>query len=502
VGLDKWAALLPGNMWARWSLLPGFDLQYGAGGVLVGWFDRVSLIRTAIESNAGEDAIRCNDFHWFEAAHRVSTNPKTILHCPDRLDAVDALNLWTALQDRDRDMARKQFGIPAEEPPRLTLGEPHWNGFHFDTTYEEALDVGEAFGLDQIWIDGCWEHGLALEKTQDQWIPSAKRAGTIFEKLQPRNKCCILDFAVADVHGGEAGLRRLCERAAAKGLKVISWMSAHVHPHSTLVDGDRAKEFAHGANGAIAALESGRHPWTGYPNACWTLNLNSPVYRYLLDSLLGVCRRTGLDGFLWDSFSNLGWWQVDYADGSMRPQFDRMAELYATLTDAGLYLQPEAVVAFSSHSCCGLHGGDVYAGDLLGYSYDTAISLPADVAGDERAMLRGEASVDLLFRCLAHRRVPKMQFLQVPPAEWSAQGADALKRLFAMYRKARPFMQRRTVLKEDRGVLWDGASGERVLWTFVAQRREEDDAEDLLTEEAVSDNRLAPWRVYRLRPRG
>lgn len=66
VGLDRWATLLPGNMWARWSLLPGFDFQYGASGMLVGWYDAVSLVRTTIESNAGEDAIRFNDFHWFE----------------------------------------------------------------------------------------------------------------------------------------------------------------------------------------------------------------------------------------------------------------------------------------------------------------------------------------------------------------------------------------------------------------------------------------------------
>ncbi len=508
VGLDKWATLLPGNMWARWSLLPGFDLQYGQAGVLVGCFDQVSLIRTAIESNAGEDAIRCNDFHWFENSGQVATNPKTILHSTDQLDHTDALNLWTALQDRDREIGRRQFGIAAEEPPRLTESENVWRGYHFDTTYEPTLAVAAEFGMDQIFVDVCWEQGQALKESFDALLPPDRQRGTIFAKYQPRNMCCVLDFAVAEAHGGEAALKRLCERAASQGLKVISWMAAHVHPHSIIVDGRQCLEdadnalplsqkFAHGKNGAIAAMESGRHPSTGYPNSCWTLNLNSPVYRYFADSILGVCQRTGLDGFLWDSFSNLGWWQVDYADGSMRPQFDKMAELYAELTRTGLYVQPEAIVSFSSHSCCGLHGGDVYAGDLLGYSYDTVISLHRTDA-DETAILRGQAPVDRLFRCLAHRRVPGMSLHQVPRAEWQPAAVAAIKEYFAAYKLARKSMRQRTVLKDDRGVLWQGADGERLLWSFQAQEWPDDQPVDLLDGRPVPGGRLAPWRVYRL----
>jgi hypothetical protein len=509
VGLDKWATLLPGNMWARWSLLPGFDLQYGKAGVLVGWYDAVSLVRTTIESNAGEDAIRINDFHWFAQSGRVTTNPKTILHCPDVLDHTDALNLWTALQDRDRDMARRQFGIPEEEPPRLTLSENVWAGFHFDRTYEPVLETAAEFGVDQIFVDVIWEQGQALKETLTALVPPEKQKGTILEKYNHRNMCCVLDFKVAAAHGGEAALKRLCERAAARGVKVISWMAAHVHPHSVIVDGPQCLEdggaaadvpnsarFKHGANGAIAAQESGRHPWTGYPNSCWTLNLNSPVYEYLQECVLGVCERTGLDGYLWDSYSNLGWWQVDYSDGSMRPQFDRMAALYAEMTRRGLYVKPEGIVAFSSHNCIGLHGGDIYTGDLLGYSYDTSIGL-ARTAYEGDKLLRGEVPADGLFRCLAHRRAPSLELHRVPRAQWDATAAATIKSFFAMYRAARAGMQRRTVLKDDAGVLWDDGAGGRLLWSFKAQPWSDGSAIDLLTGQAAA-GALAPCRVYRL----
>ena len=495
-------------MWARWSLLPGFDMQYGQAGILVGWFDRVSLIRTAIESNAGENAIRYNDFHWFEQAGHASTNPKTILHCAERLDDTDALNLWTALQDRDRDMARRQFGIPEEEPPRLTLSKNVWYNFNFDTTYEDILEIGAEFGMDQVFVDVCWEHGQALKEELDAILPPAAQKGTIFEKYQHRNMCCVLDFKVARIHGGEDGLRRLCQRAAAKGLKVISWMATHIHPHSIMVDGRKdaaaevsslpmAAKFAHGKSGAVAAMESGRHPWTGYPNSCWTLNLNSPVYDYFRECILGVCERTGLAGYLWDSVSNLGWWQVDYSDGSMRPQFDKMAALYAEMVRRGLYVQPEAICAFSSHSCCGMHGGDIYAGELLGYSYDTAINL-WNSAYTDTAILRGEAPVEMLFRCLAHRRAPPFSLHEVPRVQWDAKSTAGIKDCCAMYRAARNIMMRRTVLKHDLGVVWEGRGGERLIWSFQQQRWKENRAVDLLTGETANNGQLIAGRVYRL----
>ncbi|MBC2602530.1 hypothetical protein [Puniceicoccus vermicola] len=508
VGLDNWANLLPGNMWARWSLLPGFDMQYGQEGILVGWFDQVSLVRTTLESNTGEDAIRINDFHWFEQSGQISTNPKTILHCPDILEHTAALNLWTELQDRDREMSQRQFGIPEEEPPRLTLSENVWSGFNFDTTYEHVLETAAEFGMDQIFVDVCWEQGEALKESLAAVVPLEKQKGTIFEKYQHRNMCCVLDFKVAAAHGGEAALKRLCDRASGKGVKVISWMAAHVHPHSVIVDGPQCLEdahadvpsrehFKHGMNGAIAGQESGRHPWTGYPNSCWTLNLNSPVYDYLCENLLGVCERTGLSGYLWDSYSNLGWWQVDYSDGSMRPQFDRMAGLYAEMARRGLYVKPEALVAFSSHSCCGLHGGNVYAGDLLGYSYDTTIDLNNTGISNE-ALLSGEVSPELVFRCFAHRRVPSLRLHQVPRDKWNETSVATMKKYFAMYKAARGIMKRRTVLADDAGVLWEGDQGEQLLWSFIEGTWTEGQPVELLTGRSTEERRLEPWRVYRI----
>jgi hypothetical protein len=428
-----------------------------------------------VETNAGDDSLRVLDMHLFTQANKVATNPKTILHCPDQLDDVDALNLWTRLQDRELERGQAQFGIAKEDPPAITFSLNVWRNVNFDTTYEEVIDVASEFGGDYVFIDVVFEHEQSLNEEVDKLMPPEQQKQHVFGKKRRDSMCSIIDWSVNETWGGEAGLKRLCDRAATKGVKLLSWMSTHASPNSYLNDGNHpvTRTLARGGNGVFAGKESGRHPDTGYAASCWTFNLNTPVMEWLRERLLGVCERTGLSGYLWDSFSNLGWWQVDYSQGDMRPQFDRMGQLYADLTKAGLYIQPEALVNFSNHSCCGLHGGNVYAGDLLGYSYNTVIALcfndhkEGEEPYFENRILRGQAPVDLLFQCVAHKRIPALGLHLVPRAEWHVPSVAEIKRVLALYKAQRHRMIRRTVLKDGLGVRWDGGD-QPVLFAFKA----------------------------------
>lgn len=472
VGLDKWANLLPGNLWGRWSLLPSFDMQYGASGILIAHFDEVSLIRTVIETTAGEDQLRVVDMHVFEQSGKVRTNPKTVLYCADVLSDLDAMNLWTRIHDDERDRARAQFNIPQESPPAVIFSENQWRNFHFSSSYENVIDTASEFGADYVFIDPIWEHEQAYAETVETLTSSS--TDPLLTKKRPLNMCCTLDWRVADAMGGESELRALCERASLKGIGMLSWIGAHMSPLINLQRDGGNSALGAGDAGVFAARESGRHPDTGYAADCWPINLNAPIGDWWRDQLLDVCERTGLSGFLWDSFCNMGWWQVDYSQGTMRPQYDKMSDVYAALCRAGLYVMPEAIVGFSSHSCCGLHGGNVYSGDLLGYSYDTNISLwqgdDDTHDGDmELKILRGQAPTDELFRCYAHRRVPTLSLHKVPVAERDPSSVVKLKEIIQAYKTVRASMVRRTVLPEDRGVLWQGSGREAILWSFRRQ---------------------------------
>lgn len=470
VGLDDWANLLPGNLWARWTLLPPFDLQYGPAGVLLGRFDEVSLIRTVIETQAGEDSLRCVDLHLFEQTMTVRTNPKTIIWSPDVLDDVDALNLWTRLQDREQEKACRQFNIRREAPPAITFAHNVWVGMRFDTTYEDVIGEAADFGAEYVFIDPVWEHMEAWKETIEAWMPEEQRRGSIYEKFQHSTMCETLDFEVAALLGGEAGLKALCDRAQAKGVRLLSWIAAHHSCKTTLRYAN--PELGYGDLKLFAARESGRHPDSGYPGEIWTDNLNAPIMEHLLAQWRGVCERTGLAGYLWDSFSNMGWWQLDYSNGTMRPQFDRMAAMYADLTNAGLYIMPEALCAFSNHSSLGLFGGEIYAGDLLGYSYNSVIALHPEPNSNEPldwAILRGTQPIDALFHALAHKRVPATEMWKVPHAERDPYAVAQVRALYTIFKRVRPQMQRRTVLNDAAGVRWDAEDGTQLLFSFKDQ---------------------------------
>ena len=139
----------------------------------------------------------------------------------------------------------------------------------------------------------------------------------------------------------------------------------------------------------------------------------------------------------------------------------------------------------------------MYAGELLGYSYDTTIAFWNTTLTGAK-LLSGEVSAEPLFRCLAHRRLPSLGFHEVPRENWNDKAVAAIKEFFTLYKAARGGMQKRTVLPDDAGVLWEGADGQRLLWSFQVQDWSDGRAVDLLTGENALGNRLNASRVYQL----
>ena len=113
----------------------------------------------------------------------------------------------------------------------------------------------------------------------------------------------------------------------------------------------------------------------------------------------------------------------------------------------------------------------------------------------DQRILKGEAPITELFQAFAHKWVPTSELWQLPRDQWQPAGVAALRELYAVYRRVRPLMRRRTVLEDGLGVRWQGAAGETVLWAFAAQPTPTG-ARDALTGDPVTTATLAPDRVY------
>jgi hypothetical protein len=416
---------------------------------------------------------------------------------------VDAVNLWTRVHDREREKARAQFDMPPEEPPKLAYGCEIWRDYDFEEDYGPGVDVAAEFLLDQIFIGPVWESGETMDMVLNDVVSEEDRENTVLSKFSRQNKCTGLDIEVGGAHGGVEGLSNLCDRAAEEGIEVMAWMAAHMSSRTDLANDPR---FGEDKMALFACKESGSHPDTGYTSECWPLDLNNPpVYEKFHDGFLRMAEETGLSGYLWDSFSNLGWWQIDYREGSMRPQFDKVCQMYSDLVDAGLYITVEAIVSFSSHSCVGLHGGNVYAGERMPYSYDSNFSLgyldedqeEGETTDQLKRMLMGEKPVEELFRCFAHRRAPRFrrETLLEDRDRWAPDAVEAMKETIRIYKAVRDRMEKRTVLKDDRGVIWEDGSETAVFFVFCDQPWEAR-ATDALTGEPVEDGTLRKNRAY------
>jgi len=323
------------------------------------------------------------------------------------------------------------------------------------------------------------------------------------DMFRPGSMCCMIDWEVSEIHGGEEKLKALCDRANAKGIGIMSWLGISLGTYSDIgvhQKRELGRTTGFGSNKVFAMKESGSHPDTGYPMDLCSIDLNTPMYDYLIENIKGVCERTGITGWLMDSYSNLSWWQVDYAGGTMKPQFEKMAGIYSELTNAGQYCMPEALVAFSNHSSLHQFTGDMYDGDLLGYSYSTNMSLPLldasnlNGAKTETLMLTGDLPIDLMFRCLSHRRAPISSFHHVARDQWDEESTEELKRVFRTYKALRDRMVHRTVLHEDQGVIYTGGEGDQGIYFAYQNIDLPFELTDADTGEKTST--VVPNRVY------
>ena len=460
--VEQFAVAFPGNLWGRWSLLLPYDFQYGPAGCLVTWFDRVSNIRSLIESARGEDWLRVLDMHIFNKGNHVQTNPKTVMFCPDALDDVAAANVWTRIYEQEKQRACNQIGIKDEVDLKVNFDHNVWVGYHFDTSYEEALAVAHEFHAEYLYIDPVWENEQTLQEELIRLAGSKEKLPKEYHNFHFANMCQTLNWEVSHLRGGEEALKRLCERARTLGIDILTWLgtsvSSRVSPdiHVRLGNKHNPGIFAVKESGTMASGDSGYH--VAYP-----INLNTPYYSYMREKVMGMCARTGVKGFLWDSYSNLGWWHVDYASPGLEVQWEKMAEFYKDLANAGMYLRPEALVTFSNHSTLSMCGDYYQPGVEAAYGYQCCVCM---LDNEERDILCGRKPIDRLFEWFAHKHVPSLHFHMTPRSEWDAENVRQLKQLLKAYREVVRYMKRRTILPGFAAVQWENEEGVTIVYAI------------------------------------
>jgi len=434
----------------RWASHQAFDFQHKGNHTLIGVFDHVDLIRTTLVRDAGKPELKTFDKHIFDAATSYKTSPKKILLNSDRKTETQMQNLWTWIIDEIHDRARAEFGMK-EVPTVPRLSQNYWVKFTIDTYYRDLLPCAINLGFKELFVDNLNKSDMTEESG----------------KWNGNNMCCGQEYETAPFLGGPEKLKVFIDRCKEHGIRVMSWTNndqSHCSPifskHRNHTD--KTSWFVH--------MEDTRISYGGaYTDGFAILDFkNKEPREYWINSLKKIKKESGLDGYLFDSFYNLGFMPVNYADGRCSTQWREVIHAFKELQDSGIEFLIESFGPW----------GQPQHGCPRSYSIDRAwVVYKVGLGNDYTTVPTGKTYEDprqseaaSIFYALAHKvSVGVGLFKDGKRLDeiWTEMHKQALRD----YHASRIDMHKRFLQEDGQSVLWHDKAGKRAtIWSFADQK--------------------------------
>lgn len=434
----------------RWASHQCFDFQYKGDQTLLGVFERVELIRSILKREAGKPELKCFDKHIFDQALAFSTSPKSILLNSEPKTEVAQQNLWSWVFEDTEARARAEFGIRAE-PALPQLYQNFWAKFTVDSYYKDLLPAAKAIGVKKLFLDN-------LKK-------SAMTAQTPMPGVWNWNMCCGHEYEIADELGGVPRVKAFVEECGKDGIQAMCWTNNDQALSSPVNRSERDD-----GKGWYVLLEDTRQKYGGAYAGCMSvLNMASPEARkYFVESHIKILQQTGMDCFFFDSFYNLAFMTINYADCQPRTMWRGLLQAFKEMQDAGIHM---AIESFGPW-------GQVNHGHPSSYDIPNIFACyKVGVGNDYTTVPTNHPLKDIqakdaagVFYTLAHM-AGCYSPLFFPDGKridevWTAEHKQAL----ADYHAALPFMGRRYLQEDGLAVVWHDAQSRRAtVFNFRAR---------------------------------
>lgn len=430
----------------RWASHQAFDFQYRNELTLLGVYERVDLIRTLLKREPHKAELKTFDKHLFDQTMAFSTSPKKILLNAEKKSATAQRNIWTWVFDALANRARAEFGL-AEEPMIPRLSHNYWDNFTIDDYLKDLVPAAANLGFKALFVDNL-NKSAATERCPHpdfHW-----------------NMCCPHEYEPAPRLGGPEKLRNFVNECAKRGITPFAWTNNAQALSSPLNAAERDDK------GWFVRLEDTRLKYGGaYTSVFSILDFKKDAPRnHWRDALKKIRETTGLSGYLFDSFYNLGFMPLNFHRAAPSTQWRELLGVFKELQDAGIHFLIESFGPFGSpqHGCPAQYAEpqNIFACYKLtcAFGYTTVPT---------RDPIQIEQDAARLFRFFAHMASPSFALFQDGiriDATWS----EPHKQVLADYYAQRPFMQRRFLQEDDAGVLWHDLNRTRAtLWNFSAR---------------------------------
>ncbi len=430
----------------RWASHQAFDFQFKGDKTLLGVFARVDLIRSIQQREPGKRELKTFDKFIFDQTLEYKTSAKAILLNTRPKSLVDQKNIWTWAIQEIHDRARGEYGL-REELPLPRVSQNYWDNFTIDTYRKDLLPAALNIGAKSLFIDNM-NKSAATENSphpENKW-----------------NMCCGHEYEVAPKLGGPEMLSKFVADCKDAGIQIYAWTN-----NGQALSSPMNHWYKPETQPWYVRMECTRIKYGGaYTNAfsIWSFKQEG-ARRYWADSLKKIKAQTGLDGYLFDSFYNLGFMPVNYANLEPATQWKQILESFKELQDAGVKFLIESFGPFGQvqHGCPKSYNIDNLFACYkvgLGTGY-TTIPTGNDCAPKHAS----EAHV--LYYVLAHMTDPGIP-LFIGKTRVDEVWTTAHKQALADYNANHTEMRRRILQEDDNGVIWHNTDRTRAtLWNFV-----------------------------------
>lgn len=444
--------------------VPSFDwLEREGAATLLVFHERPMLIRSAETKPLDWDGLLSLNYYCFRPAAEVSTPWEYVL-----VSKSEGFDAWVRVRDGLYRRWRGAFGLHEFEPlPAIQLRwAANWVRLR---TAEQAVREAAAMGFKRVLVYTPWH------SDQDERVARKSGCAPWALEISPRL--------------GLARLRRICQVAHSRGLRVFTWLAlGHLSNHSPLLKAHPEWSLRN-QNGSV-------YTW-GYPDLTCVSALTGWA-DYVRTRLRALNKETGLDGFWLDSYWNFGLEPIQYA-GEPAPQFEAYLRLQRDLEQMGYECLVEA---HSSPFGLPAHGFPFPLSELAGrerVGYKTSPFITATA----------EHTLDLpkvdYFALLANKCTPILFFHPLMRQEPSTWFREMVRRANEAYNAMHGLMDVRRGSPDGSWVEWrDAETGQRVVFALrdcdfpLAAGRAADVLSGAVSASAHGKVTLRAHHVYRI----
>ncbi|MFH0795929.1 MAG: hypothetical protein V2A65_02610 [Candidatus Omnitrophota bacterium] len=448
----------------RYAEMQCFDFQYRPSGIFWGYFEKPEHTLSFIQKNEGGDVYHhFNDF-YFPYTNKIALPPYKVLYSSGSRTLTQARNVWTRAFDKCEDKVRKFYGIK-REPPIPS----------FNATQDGRIKAGKEGNHQRFFQELADRYLPELAKNgfRNFFIPTFHSADyTETPTIRPGqgdvihgNNCCPWDYAVCNWYGGKKAFRYFMKKARDYGLEIMIWVGMDLGANAPILR-EHPEYKVFGINyWDSPVFASGIRPLA----VSW--DLNSDCYEWLLAQLGKIRKDYGVDSVFIDSFGNFGILPLNYKDPLLKPQQHAAGKFISDLQKRCGYKRIE------TEACGSLGTPHFGVGPINPVAYQTALEWWLG-NGRENYLYRTAPTVRILefaqimneevyFRLLSNMCIPGIS-QDVPVGKIRAPKFPKwLKKNNDLYMSVVKNMGRRTLLEDERGVIWKSpGSQKQVLFSY------------------------------------